>query len=334
MNVAINGFGRIGRVFFRQAFGTPHVSIVAVNDLGNEENLAYLLKYDSIYRRYDKHVEAQKGKLVVDGTDVVFLQERDPSKLPWGDLDVDVVVESTGVFATTQKSQAHIDAGAKRVVISAPAKDEETPTATPNVGEEALKNAVITCNASCTTNATTPVVAVLRKNPGIKKALLSTVHGYTATQALVDAPAEKDFRRGRAAAVNIVPSSTGAAQAVERAIPAYHGLFDGIAIRVPVVSGSIIDLTFLAEKHTTVEEVNDTLRSAANSAEWQGILAVSEEPLVSSDILGMPFGSIADLSMTRVVDGDLVKVMSWYDNEWGYAAMLLKHVQALGTLLS
>jgi glyceraldehyde 3-phosphate dehydrogenase len=333
MKIAINGFGRIGRVFFRQAFDMPDFEIVAVNDLGNEENLAYLLKYDSIYCQYNKSVEAKDGRIVVDGKDIVFLQEKDPSKLPWKELEVDVVIESTGVFATTEKSQAHRDAGAKRVVISAPAKDEETPTVTPNVGEEGLEKAPITCNASCTTNATTPVVAILQDNPGIKKALLTTVHGYTATQSLVDAPNPKDFRRGRAAAVNIVPSSTGAARAVERAIPTHKGLFDGVAIRVPVVSGSIIDFTFLAGKTTTTEEINDIFRTAAKAAEWQGILTISEEPLVSSDILGSPYGSIVDLAMTRVVDGDLVKIMSWYDNEWGYAAMLIKHVQSLKNLL-
>ena len=219
------------------------------------------------------------------------------------------------------------------MVISAPAKDEETPTATPNVGIDFLKAGVITSNASCTTNATTPVVAIMMQEPGIEKALLSTIHGYTATQALVDAPTADDYRRGRAAAQNIVPSSTGAAKTVERAIPSFEGKFDGIAIRVPVVSGSIIDFTFLAKRKTSAEEINDIFRTAAEAPEWQGILRVTEEPIVSSDIIGEPYGSIVDLPLTRVVDGNLVKIMSWYDNEWGYAAMLLKHVETLKPLL-
>ncbi len=343
MRIAINGFGRIGRVFFRQAFALsskalakgekPDIEIVAINDLGDEANLAYLLKHDSVYRTWDHDVRAEEGKIVVDGKGVAFLQEKDPAKLPWGDMDIDVVVESTGVFATKEKAGAHLKAGAKRVVISAPAKDEETPTSTPNVGTEFLTLDKITSNASCTTNATTPVVAIMAENPGIKKAMLSTVHGYTATQALVDAPDAKDYRRGRAAAQNIVPSSTGAADAVERAIPRFKGLFDGIALRVPIVAGSIIDFTFLAERVTSAEEINEIFRAASQKPEWQGILTIAEDSLVSSDILGMPYGSIVDLELTRVVDGDLVKIMSWYDNEWGYGAMLLKHVQSLENLL-
>lgn len=333
MKIAINGFGRIGRVFFRQAFAVPEIDVVAINDLGSVETLAYLLKYDSVYRRYDKKVETKGGKLVVDGKTIEFFQEKDPARLPWKDLGVDVVIESTGFFTTTEKARAHLDAGAKRVVISAPAKDEETPTVTPNVGLQNLGNGKITSNASCTTNATNPVVVIMMDNPGIQKALLSTVHGYTATQSLVDGPIDKDLRRGRAAAQNIIPSSTGAAEAVERAIPEVKGLFGGLALRVPIVAGSIIDLTFLSKRPTTAEEVNAIFKEAAASPEWKDILTVSEDPLVSSDILGMPYGSIVDLELTRVIGGDLVKVMSWYDNEWGYGAMLLKHVQALKSLL-
>lgn len=333
MKIAINGFGRIGRVFFRQAFGVPDVEIVAINDLGSAAALAYLLQYDSVYRRYDKKVEAKGNALQIDGKTILFFQEKDPTKLPWGSLDVDVVVECTGIFTTTEKAKAHLDAGAKRVVISAPAKDEKTPTATPNVGFQTLASSKVTSNASCTTNATTPVVALMLDNPGIQKALLSTVHGYTATQSLVDGPIDKDLRRGRAAAQNIIPSSTGAAEAVERAIPEVKGLFGGLALRVPVVSGSIIDLTFLAKRRTSIEEINGIFKEAATSTEWKDILTVSEDPLVSSDILGMSYGSIVDLELTRVVDGDLVKVMSWYDNEWGYGAMLLKHVQMLKSFL-
>jgi len=254
--------------------------------------------------------------------------------LPWKELNIDIVIESTGVFESYEKAKAHLEAGAKRVVITAPAKDNITPTSTPNVGEEFLKQNKITSNASCTTNAVTPVMAVMMKEPGIKKAILNTVHGYTATQGLVDGPGHKDdFRRGRAAAVNIVPSSTGAALAATKAIPELVGKFDGISMRVPIVSGSIIDFTFLAARPTSVEEINNIFKKAAKEKEWEGILTVSEEPLVSTDILGNPHGSIVDLTMTRVIDGDLVKILAWYDNEWGYGAMLLKHVLTVALLL-
>ncbi len=331
MRIAINGFGRIGRVFFREAFLREGFDIVAVNDLGDLENLSYLLRYDSVYGRYEKHVQVNKEKhaLIVDGKEISFFQEKEPQKLPWRDLAINVVVESTGIFTSSEKAKLHIDAGAKRVVITAPAKDEQISMATPNVGIQTLSNGQVSSNASCTTNATTPVVAILMQSLGIQKAMLSTVHGYTATQSLVDSAVPKDFLRGRAAAQNIVPSSTGAAESVYRVIPELKGLFDGIAMRVPVIAGSIIDLTLLAKRKTSVEEVNDIFRNAAKTLEWQGIITVSEEPLVSTDILGQPFGSIVDLSLTRVVDGDLVKVCAWYDNEWGYCAMLIKHIESI-----
>jgi len=333
MRIAINGFGRIGRVFFRQAFGKKGIDMVAVNDLGDVENLAHLLKYDSVYGRYDKEVDHKKDDdhhIVVDGKDIRFFQERDPAKLPWKDLKIDVVVESTGVFDSFEKASPHLDAGAKRVVITAPAKDDNASvTFTPNVGMDLIEKSRITSNASCTTNAATPVTAIMMQNPGIKKAVLNTVHGYTATQNLVDGPDKRDFRRGRAAAVNIVPSSTGAADAVIKAAPFMKGKFDGIAMRVPVISGSLIDFTFVASRETSVDEINDIFRKAARAPEWKGILRVCEEPIVSSDILGEEYGSIVDLAFTRVVGDDLVKILSWYDNEWGYGAMLLKHVESL-----
>ncbi len=335
IKIAINGFGRIGRIFFRQAFGNPKLDFVAINDLGSPENLAYLLKYDSVYGPYEKSVEVKNGKLIVDRErEIPVLSEKDPAKLPWKDLGVDVVIESTGIFESRDKAKAHLDAGAKRVVITAPAKDDTTPTATPNVGEEFLKSDKITSNASCTTNAITPIMAVMMKTPGIKKAVLNTVHGYTATQGLVDGPDRKnDFRRGRAAAQNIAPSSTGAALAATKAVPELVGKFDGIALRIPLICGSIADFTFIAAKPTSVEEINDIFKKAAAQEEWKGILAITEEPLVSTDILRNPHGSIVDLTMTRVIDGDLVKVLAWYDNEWGYGAMLLKHVLAVAQLL-
>ena len=334
IKIAINGFGRIGRIFFRQAFEHKGIDIVAVNDLGSPENLAYLLKYDTVYGRYDKKIEAKDEALIVDGKEIQVCQEKDPAALPWGKLGIDIVIESTGFFETADKARGHIDAGAKRVVITAPAKDDITPTATPNVGIQTLGSSKITSNASCTTNATNPVVAIMMNSVGVKKALLSTVHGYTATQNLVDGPGKKDdFRRGRSAAQNIVPSTTGAAKATVRVIPELEGKFDGIALRVPVLSGSLIDFTFLAARPTTVDEINDIFRKAADSAEWKDILTATDEQLVSSDILGQPYGSIVDLALTRVVDGDLVKVFAWYDNEWGYCSMLLRHVQEVVKLL-
>lgn len=322
IKIAINGFGRIGRIFYRQAYQHPNFEIVAINDLGSRDNLEYLLAHDTVYKGYDKGTGS-----------VQFFQEKDPSKLPWGTLGIDVVIESTGIFETAEKAQAHITAGAKRVVITAPAKDDITPTATPNVGMQTLTASNITSNASCTTNATNPVIAIMMNSIGIKKALLTTVHGYTATQMLVDGPGGKDFRRGRAAAQNIVPSTTGAAKATTRVIPALEGKFDGISIRVPVPAGSLIDVTFLAGQPTTVEEVNQIFKTACATPEWNSIIAYNEEQIVSSDILGNPHGSIFDATLTKVVDGDLVKVFSWYDNEWGYTAMLLKHVQEVGKLL-
>ncbi len=338
MKIAINGFGRIGRIFFRQAFGrpssagNPDFDIIAINDLGDPENLAYLLQYDTVYRRYEKKVESETGKLRVDGKEVIFLQEKDPSKLPWKELGIDVVVESTGVFESFEKAKIHLDQGAKRVVLTAPAKDEDGLGQTVLVGinEDELQETNLTSNASCTTNSASPVMAVLAEAIGIEKAVLNTAHGYTNTQAIVDSPVKgRDFRRGRAAAQNIVPSTTGAAIAVTRALPELAGKFDGIALRVPVVSGSIADITFVAKRKTTVEEVNDILKKAAASPRWQGILKVTEDQVVSADIIGEPYGAIVDLRFTKVVDGDLVKVLSWYDNEWGYVAMLVRHLLAL-----
>ena len=335
--VAINGFGRIGRLFFRQAFGRPDMEIVAVNDLGDVGNLAYLLKYDTVYRRYDKGVKVDGGDLVVDGKRVKCLQVKDPAQLPWKDLAVDIVIEATGIFESYEGAKAHIGAGAKRVVITAPTKDPdgaEGKTILVGVNEGELKSVILTSNGSCTTNAASPVIAVMAENPGIVKAILNTVHGYTATQNLVDGPTKGgDFRRGRAAAENIVPSTTGAAIAVTRALPEMQGKFDGISIRVPIVTGSIADITFVAKRKTSEEEINNIFKQAAASPRWKGILAVTEDQIVSSDIIGEPYGAIVDLKFTKVIDGDLVKVLSWYDNEWGYVATLIKHVEAVATLV-
>ncbi len=335
--VSINGFGRIGRLFFRQAFGKKGIDIVAINDLGDIENLAYLLQNDTVYGRFDKEVKVKGKTLLVGGKKVEVFQGKDPEKLPWKKFKVDVVVEATGVFDSFEKSKAHIKAGAKRVVITAPADDPdgtEGATILMGVNEGKLEKLVLSSNASCTTNAASPVIAVLTEKLGIEKAILSTVHGYTATQSLVDGPTRgHDYRRGRAAAQNIVPSSTGAAHAVARAIKEMEDKFDGIALRVPVVAGSIADITFVSKKKTTVEEVNSILKKAAESPRWRGIMKATNEPLVSSDIVGEPYGAIVDLSFTRVVDGDLVKVLSWYDNEYGYTSTLVKHVEKIGNYL-
>lgn len=334
--IAINGFGRIGRIFFRQAFGVPDIEIVAINDLGDLENLAYLLKYDSVYRQYEKEVKVDGDSLVVDGKKIQVLKEKDPTALPWGKLGVDIVVESTGIFEEFEKAKVHLAAGAKRVIITAPAKDDDGPggkTILMGVNEGESKGVMLTSNGSCTTNAASPVIQVLHETVGIAKASLSTTHAYTATQNLVDGPTKgKDFRRGRGAAQNIVPSTTGSAISVARAIPELLHKFDGIALRVPVSAGSIADITFLAKRKTTVEEVNKILRDAAASPRWRGILAVSDEQLVSSDIIGMPYGAVVDAQFTKVIDGDLVKVLSWYDNEWGYVSTLIKHVLHVANL--
>lgn len=337
IRVAINGFGRIGRTFFRQAFGHPDLEFVALNDLTDDKNLAYLLKYDTVYGRYDKTVETlqENGKnyLIIGGKKVLSLAEKEPEKLPWKDFDIDVVVESTGFFASEEGSQKHIKAGAKKVVITAPAKGAVQHVLIGS-NPEKIKDNVIISNASCTTNCAGPVAEIMMENPGVEKALLTTVHAYTATQSLVDAPGGKDdMRRGRAAAQNIVPSHTGAAEAVAKAVPVYEGIFTGIAIRVPVVSGSITDFTFIAKRNTSVEEINDIFRKAAKEPRWQGILAVSEEPLVSSDIVGTEQAAIVDLEFTRVVGGNLVKILAWYDNEWGYSAMLTRVVLEAGKSL-
>lgn len=317
--IAINGFGRIGRLFLRQIIDEPNVEVVAINDLGDIENLLYLLKYDSVYGRFETSV-----------ANIKFLQEKDPAKLPWKDLKIDIVVESTGVFESFEKAKAHLDAGAKRVVMTAPAKDadgELGQTVLMGINDGELKTCKISSNASCTTNAASPVISVLSENPGIEKAVLSTVHAYTNTQTIVDSPVKgSDFRRGRAGAQNIIPSTTGAAIAVSRALPEFEGKFDGIALRVPVVSGSIADITFVSKRKTSVEEINDIFKKASQSKKWQGILKVVDEQIVSSDIIGEPYGAIIDLKFTKVIGGDLVKVLSWYDNEWGYCATLVKHV--------
>lgn len=341
IRVAINGFGRVGRAFFKLAHGRSDLSVVAVNDLGDVANLAYLLRYDSVYGRSPFEISvvtAPKPSLVVDGEAVAFFSEPDPAKLPWKEVGVDVMVESTGRFSSFEKAKAHLDAGARRVVISAPTKDvegtEQAATVLMGVNEDVLKTCTVSSNASCTTNAGSPVLEIMRGNIGVEKAVLNTVHAYTASQPIVDAPAAKDFRRGRAGAHNIVPSETGAAAATAKAIPELAEKFDGIAIRVPTIAGSIADVTFISKRPTSRDEVNGILKRAAGEPRWRGIFAVTEDPIVSTDIIGSLYASIADLSMTRVVDGNLVKILAWYDNEVGYANTLVRHVVKAGEYLT
>lgn len=338
MKIAINGFGRIGRLLFRQIYNNPDFEVVAINDLGDVNNLAYLLKYDSVYRQFPLEIHGTtrtengltQNFLTVDGKEILFLSQKDPLQLPWKDLGVDVVVEATGVFESFEKAKVHLDVGAKRVLLTAPAKDDDNEigkTVLIGLNEDKLSTCVISSNASCTTNGVSPVIAVLSKSIGVEKAILSTVHAYTATQSIVDGPVKgEDYRRGRSAGQNIVPSTTGAALAMTRAFPELMGKFDGIALRVPVVVGSLIDVTFISKKNTSVEEVNKILTEASKSSTWKGILGVTEEQLVSSDIIGMSYASLVDLKFTKVVDGNLVKVLAWYDNEWGYVTTLVKHL--------
>ncbi len=317
MRVAINGFGRIGRQVLKAGWHERGFQVVAVNDLAPVDALAYALRYDSVYGIWDESVSYDDEHLLVGRKKIPVFSEKDPSKLPWKELRVDVVIEATGVFRTEKDAGAHLKAGAERVIVTAPGKDEmETVVLGVSQRRRGLR-ANIVSNASCTTNATAPVMSVLARL-GIKKAMLTTAHGYTSSQFLVDSVA-KDPRRGRAGAMNIVPTSTGAGLATAKVMPELEGKFDGVALRVPVPTGSIIDITCLVERATTVEEVNELFLDASHERGLQGILTVSGDPIVSTDIIGDPHSAIVDLSMTRVVDGDLVKVMAWYDNEWAYS---------------
>lgn len=337
IRVAVNGFGRIGRAFFRMSYDNPDFEVVAINDLGDIKNLAYLLQYDTAYGRAPYTVEVGDGALIVDEREVAYYSEKDPTLLPWGDEEIDIVVESTGIFTSYEKAKVHLDAGAKRVVITAPVKDEggavAGKTVLMGVNEADLETCEITSNASCTTNAASPLIGILHEAIGIEKAILNTVHAYTASQALVDGPSKKDFREGRAAAQNIVPSSTGAAIATTLVHTDLAEKFDGISIRVPVPVGSVLDITFIASRDTSVEEVNQILEDAAESDAWQELFAVTRDQLVSSDIIGATHASIADLAFTRVVDGNLVKVLAWYDNETSYTSTLVRHVAQVAQLV-
>ena len=323
--IAINGFGRIGRAALKIILDTPGLEVVAINDLMNIDNATYLLRYDSVYGIYKDEVNNQENNLYIGDRKILFISEKDPTKLPWKKLDIDVVIESTGLFTNRQDAEKHIHAGAKNVVISAPTKSADTPTVIHGVNTEDGNTSIFSC-ASCTTNNIGPIIEIIDRRIGVKKAILNTVHAYTASQSLVDAPSKKKIRMGRAAAINLVPATTGAAKATIKALPQFEGKFDGIAIRTPVPVGSISDITFVASRNTSAEEINSILTEESKSSRYKFILSVSNEPLVSSDIVKSSFASIVDLEMTRVVDGDLVKVLAWYDNEWGFTNQMIRQI--------
>ena len=320
--VAINGLGRIGRATLKIVLDTPELELVAANDLASSDNIAYLVRYDTVYGRYERTVSADAGNLSIDGRRIQIINERDPAKLPWGDLGIDLVFECTGAFTKAMDLAKHIQAGARTVILSAPTKSEDVATIVHGVNRVEGIPQIISC-ASCTTNCITPVVEIMGRRIGIAKAIMTTIHAYTSSQSLID-EVSKNERRGRAAAANFVPTSTGAAIATAKALPQYKGLFDGVAVRAPVPVGSIADIVFVTSRQTTVEEVNAIFTEEAQSERYMGVVGVAEDPIVSSDIIKDSRASIIDLSMTQIVDGDLVKVMSWYDNEWGYASQMVR----------
>jgi len=331
--IAINGFGRIGRNTLKAGFRKRGFQVVAINDLTDPATLAHLLKYDTVYGHYPEPVRATKTHLIIGRTKIPVIGEKDPAKLPWKKYNVDIVLECTGFFTKLEDASKHLEAGAKRVIISAPAKGEGVPTHVIGVNEKgAGKGSKVINNASCTTNCIAPVAAVMEQSFGVSKALMTTVHSYTAGQNLVDGP-NKDLRRARAAAANIVPTSTGAAIATSQAIPKLKNKFDGISIRVPTPVVSLVDFTFLLKKNVTEEKVNAAFRRAAKTKQLKGILDVTDDELVSSDFIGNPASAIVDLPMTKVVDGNLVKVLAWYDNEWGYSHRLADMALHVGLTL-
>jgi glyceraldehyde 3-phosphate dehydrogenase len=320
--VAINGLGRIGRAILKLVMDEPALELVAVNDLIDIENLAYLLRFDTVYGRYPKSVMVDGDHLVIAGRKVRTFRCAEPLDLPWRELGVELVFECTGALTRREDLEKHIRAGARTVLLSAPSKGGEVETVVHGVNTAEGISAMFSC-ASCTTNCITPIIEIIGRRVGVVKAVMTTVHAYTASQSLLDGRG-KGMRGGRAAAANLIPASTGAALATTRALPQYAGLFDGVAIRAPVPIGSIADITFVTSRRTTVSEVNDILTGEAETERYAGVLGVTSDALVSSDVIADPRASIVDLALTRVVDGDLVKVMSWYDNEWGYASQMLR----------
>lgn len=330
IKVAINGFGRIGRNAFKIAFERRDMEVVAVNDLTDTKTLAHLLKHDSSYGTYARKVSYDDKHIIVDNHSIQVLSEKDPKNLPWKELKIDAVIESTGFFTDPAKARAHLDAGARKVIISAPAKGDGAKTIVIGVNEDTLKETdEIVSNASCTTNCIAPVMKVLEDNFGIEKAMMTTVHSYTASQKLQDAPA-KDLREARAAAENIVPTTTGASKAAALTIPSLKDKFNGLSVRVPTPVVSLADITAVTKSQTTIEEINDVFKKAAKTPYYEGILGVTDEPLVSIDLKGNSHSAVVDLGLTDVVDGNLIKVVAWYDNEWGYSCRLVELTADLG----
>jgi glyceraldehyde 3-phosphate dehydrogenase len=326
--IAINGFGRIGRAALKIIMETPGMEVVAVNDLLSIENAAYLLKYDSVYGRYDKDVSIHDGFLQVGDKKINYLSVKNPSDLPWKKLGIQTVIESTGIFTNREDAEKHILAGAANVVISGPTKSLDTPTIVHGVNTKDGRTTIFSC-ASCTTNNISPVLEIMDRRVGVKKAILNTIHAYTASQSVVDGPSKKKPRMGRAAAMNLIPASTGAAIATIKILPQLEGKFDGIAIRTPVVVGSMSDITFIAARTTTAKEINDILKEEATTQRYAKVVSVTYEPLVSTDIVQSSFAAIIDMEMTRVVDGDLVKIMAWYDNEWGFTNQMVRQINEI-----
>jgi glyceraldehyde 3-phosphate dehydrogenase len=323
--VAINGLGRIGRAALKVLLDSDGLQVIAVNDLASSDNLAYLMRYDTVYGRYHRLVDSAADALIIDGQRIPMFAEPDPAELPWHTLGVDLVLECTGAFTREGDLEKHLRAGASFVILSAPTKSDNVPTVVHGVNGQDGKPEILSC-ASCTTNCIAPVIEVARRRLGAERAVMTTVHAYTANQQLVDGPSSS-FRRGRAGAANLVPTSTGAAKATVRAVPELEGRFDGIAIRAPIPVGSIADIVVVTSRPSTVDEVNDVFREEAQTQRYQGILGVSEDPLVSADIIGDPRAAVVDLDLTRVVDGTLVKIMAWYDNEWGFTNQMVREAR-------
>ena len=331
-NVAINGLGRIGRAALKIIMDTPELNLVAVNDLEASDALVYLLKYDTVYGRYDRTVEVHGDQLVINGHSVTVLSEPTPARLPWKSLNVDIVFECTGALTKRDDLEQHVRAGAKYVILSAPSRSDDVETIVHGVNVASGGTAIVSC-ASCTTNCITPVMEILARRIGVRKAVLTTIHAYTASQAMVDAAKSKP-RMGRAGAANIVPASTGAAIATTKALPDYRGRFNGMAVRVPITVGSLADIVAVTSRATTVDEVNRIFAEEAESERYRGVLGVTRDPLVSSDIIKDARASVVDLELTQVVDGDLLKVISWYDNEWGYSSQMVREaVRIAGNIL-
>lgn len=329
--VAINGLGRIGRAALKLLMEIPQLELVAVNDIASLENLIYLLRYDSVYGPYQQAVEAKNDNLIVADHEIIYLSERDPAQLPWAEYNVDLVFECTGLFTHYEDAQKHIQAGAKQVILSGPTSSPEVPTIVYGIPSNPQIAQVISA-ASCTTNNITPVIEIMHRHFGVAKALMTAIHAYTATQSLVDAPAKKDMRRGRSAAESIIPASTGAAIATTKVLPEHKGNFDGTSLRVPIPVGSIADTTMLIERPATVEEINSAFRQEATTEQYQDVIRVTEDPIVSSDIIGDPHAAIISLDLTQVVGGNMVKIMSWYDNEWGFTNQMIRQAVHMLTL--